>query len=67
MLIFNVPMIFLYFQITRKSLMNMVFDFGQVLKLLEQESIKWVEGETAGTILIRLDNIDRKRLSFFKA
>ncbi|XP_058750710.1 putative nuclear RNA export factor SDE5 [Vicia villosa] len=38
-----------------------------VLKLLEQESIKWVEGETAGTILIRLDNIDRKQLSFFKA
>ncbi|CAI8591153.1 unnamed protein product [Vicia faba] len=38
-----------------------------VLKLLEQESIKWVEGEMAGTILIRLDNIDRKQLSFFKA
>lgn len=37
-----------------------------VLKLLEQESIKWVEGETAGTILIRLDNIDRNRLSFYK-
>ncbi|KAJ1381901.1 HscB, C-terminal domain superfamily [Sesbania bispinosa] len=37
-----------------------------VLKLLEQESIKWVEGETAGTILIRLDSIERKRLSFFK-
>ena len=45
----------------------MIFDFGQViLKLLEQESIKWVEGETAGTILIRLDSIDRKRLSFLK-
>jgi len=44
----------------------MVFYFGQVLKLLEQESIKWVEGETAGTILIRLDNIDRNRLSFYK-
>lgn len=39
---------------------------GMVLKLLEQESIKWVEGETAGTILIRLDNIDRNRLSFYK-
>ncbi|CAL5183426.1 unnamed protein product [Lathyrus oleraceus] len=38
-----------------------------VLKLLEQESIKWVEGKMAGTILIRLDNIDRKQLSFFKA
>ncbi|KAK7302774.1 hypothetical protein RJT34_13670 [Clitoria ternatea] len=38
----------------------------QVLKLLEQESIKWVEGETAGTILIRLDNIDSKSLSFVK-
>ncbi|TKY59414.1 hypothetical protein E2542_SST16503 [Spatholobus suberectus] len=38
----------------------------QVLKLLEQESITWVEGETAGTILIRLANIERKRLSFVK-
>ncbi|PON36773.1 silencing defective [Parasponia andersonii] len=37
-----------------------------VLKLLEKESIKWVEGENAGTILIRLDGIDRKRLSFVK-
>ncbi|XP_004485769.1 putative nuclear RNA export factor SDE5 isoform X2 [Cicer arietinum] len=37
-----------------------------VLKLLEEESIKWIEGEMAGTILIRLDNIERKRLSFFK-
>lgn len=36
----------------------------QVLKLLEQESITWVEGESAGTILIRLANIERKRLSF---
>ncbi|KAK7412335.1 hypothetical protein VNO78_03789 [Psophocarpus tetragonolobus] len=38
----------------------------QVLKLLEQESITWVEGETAGTILICLTNIDRKCLSFVK-
>ncbi|PON96068.1 silencing defective [Trema orientale] len=37
-----------------------------VLKLLEKESIKWVEGENAGTILIRLDGINRKRLSFVK-
>jgi hypothetical protein len=44
----------------------MVFDYGQVLKLLEQESIKWDEGEIAGTIMIRLDNIERQRLSFFK-
>ncbi|KAK7327896.1 hypothetical protein VNO77_21989 [Canavalia gladiata] len=38
----------------------------QVLTLLEQESIKWVEGETAGTILIHLANIDPKSLSFLK-
>ncbi|XP_027333997.1 putative nuclear RNA export factor SDE5 isoform X2 [Abrus precatorius] len=38
----------------------------RVLKLLEQESIKWVEGETADTILIRLANIERNRLSFLK-
>lgn len=38
----------------------------QVLKLLERESIKWVEDENAGTILIRLDSINRKRLSFVK-
>ncbi|XP_010108205.2 putative nuclear RNA export factor SDE5 [Morus notabilis] len=37
-----------------------------VLKLLEKESIKWVEDENAGTILIRLDSINRKRLSFVK-
>ncbi|KAK2372191.1 hypothetical protein QL285_073354 [Trifolium repens] len=37
-----------------------------VLKLLEQESITWVEGEIAGTIMIRLGNIERQRLSFFK-
>ncbi|XP_019426188.1 PREDICTED: putative nuclear RNA export factor SDE5 isoform X2 [Lupinus angustifolius] len=35
-----------------------------VLKLLEKESIKWVEGEIAGTILIPLASIDRKSLSF---
>ncbi|KAF1882058.1 hypothetical protein Lal_00038701 [Lupinus albus] len=35
-----------------------------VLKLLEKESIKWVEGETGGTILIPLASIDRKSLSF---
>ncbi|MED6130661.1 hypothetical protein PIB30_002775 [Stylosanthes scabra] len=37
-----------------------------ILKLLEQEAIEWIEGETAGTILIRLDGIDRKTLSFLK-
>ncbi|WVY95030.1 hypothetical protein V8G54_034118 [Vigna mungo] len=31
----------------------------RVLKLLEQESIPWVEGDTAETILIRLANIER--------
>ncbi|KAG4977877.1 hypothetical protein AAZX31_13G223400 [Glycine max] len=38
----------------------------RVFKLLEQESITWVEGETADTILIRLASIERKRLSFVK-
>ncbi|KAJ9136175.1 hypothetical protein P3X46_033278 [Hevea brasiliensis] len=37
-----------------------------VMKLLEKESIKWAEGENAGTLLIRLDNINRKSLSFAK-
>ncbi|XP_048328019.1 putative nuclear RNA export factor SDE5 isoform X1 [Ziziphus jujuba] len=36
-----------------------------IMKLLEKESIKWVE-ENAGTILIRLDEINPKRLSFVK-
>ncbi|KAK7246518.1 hypothetical protein RIF29_41387 [Crotalaria pallida] len=35
-----------------------------VLKLLEKESIKWVEGENAGTILIPLGSIEREKLSF---
>lgn len=38
----------------------------QIMKLLEKESIKWEEGETTGTILISLDKIDRKNLSFLK-
>ncbi|XP_034213967.1 putative nuclear RNA export factor SDE5 isoform X2 [Prunus dulcis] len=37
-----------------------------VLKLLQEESIKWTEGEKAGTILIQLDSINRKRLTFIK-
>ncbi|KDP20959.1 hypothetical protein JCGZ_21430 [Jatropha curcas] len=37
-----------------------------VMKLLEKESIKWTEGQNSGTILIRLDNINRKCLSFAK-
>lgn len=40
--------------------------FTQVLKLLEEESIKWVEGENAGTLLIQLDSINRKKLTFIK-
>ncbi|XP_048446902.1 putative nuclear RNA export factor SDE5 [Pyrus x bretschneideri] len=35
-----------------------------VLKLLEEESIKWTEGENAGTILIQLDSVNRKQLTF---
>ncbi|XP_065878274.1 putative nuclear RNA export factor SDE5 isoform X2 [Euphorbia lathyris] len=31
-----------------------------IMKLLEKESIKWNEGGDAGTIVIRVDNIDRK-------
>ncbi|RDX83885.1 putative nuclear RNA export factor SDE5, partial [Mucuna pruriens] len=30
----------------------------------QKESITWVEGETAGTLLIRIGTIERKRLSF---
>ncbi|KAA3455640.1 Gag-Pol polyprotein [Gossypium australe] len=37
-----------------------------VMKLLQKESISWSEGETSGIILIQLDNIDPKRLSFAK-
>ncbi|KAK9936356.1 hypothetical protein M0R45_013202 [Rubus argutus] len=37
-----------------------------VLKLLNEESIKWVEGENAGTLLIQLDSINRKKLTFIK-
>ncbi|KAJ6728596.1 NUCLEAR RNA EXPORT FACTOR SDE5-RELATED [Salix koriyanagi] len=37
-----------------------------IMKLLEKESIQWTEGTDAGTILIQLDNIDPKRLSFAK-
>ena len=49
---------------------NSVFSFGfkssvaQVMKLLEKESIKWDEGGNAGMILIRLDKINWKGLSF---
>ncbi|KAA8519812.1 hypothetical protein F0562_014098 [Nyssa sinensis] len=35
-----------------------------IKKLLEKESIKWIEEGNAGTILICLDEIDPKRLSF---
>ncbi|TYJ17823.1 hypothetical protein E1A91_A09G079400v1 [Gossypium mustelinum] len=37
-----------------------------VMKLLQKESISWSEGETSGIILIQLDNINPKRLSFAK-
>lgn len=36
------------------------------MKLLEKESIEWTEEENGGFILIRLDTIDRKQLSFVK-
>ncbi|XP_050370002.1 putative nuclear RNA export factor SDE5 [Argentina anserina] len=37
-----------------------------VLRLLEEESIKWVEAENSGTLLIHLDSINPKKLSFLK-
>lgn len=37
-----------------------------IMKLLEKESINWTEGADVGTILIQLDNINPKRLSFAK-
>ncbi|XWS12659.1 hypothetical protein CRYUN_Cryun37aG0109200 [Craigia yunnanensis] len=37
-----------------------------LMKLLEKESISWSEGETFGVVLIRLDNINPKSLSFAK-
>ncbi|KAL4019633.1 hypothetical protein IC575_018387 [Cucumis melo] len=37
-----------------------------VMKLLEKESIQWTEEESGSYILIHLDTIDRKRLSFVK-
>ncbi|XP_028788748.1 putative nuclear RNA export factor SDE5 [Neltuma alba] len=36
----------------------------RITALLQNESIEWNEGETSGTLLIRLDKIDPKRLSF---
>lgn len=36
----------------------------RILKLLEKESISWIEEGTAGTILICLEKINRKCLSF---
>lgn len=38
----------------------------KVMKLLEKESIQWTEEESGSYILIHLDTIDRKRLSFVK-
>lgn len=35
-----------------------------IIKLLEKESIKWIEGENPGTILILLEEINPKHLSF---
>lgn len=37
-----------------------------VMKLLEKESIKWIEEGNAGKILIPLDKVNPKRLSFAK-
>ncbi|XVF25815.1 hypothetical protein REPUB_Repub13aG0246100 [Reevesia pubescens] len=37
-----------------------------IMKLLKKESISWSEGATSGVVLIRLDNINPKSLSFAK-
>ncbi|XVE51320.1 hypothetical protein DITRI_Ditri02bG0030600 [Diplodiscus trichospermus] len=37
-----------------------------VMKLLEKESVSWSEGETFGVVLIQLDKINPKSLSFAK-
>ncbi|KAK6946736.1 protein of unknown function DUF1771 [Dillenia turbinata] len=44
-------------QVTRKRL---------ILKFLARESIKWTEGENGQSIVIRIDEIDPKSLSFVK-
>ena len=44
--------------------LSVEFLCGQIIKLLKKESISWIEGENPGTILIRLDEIDPKCLSF---
>ncbi|KAM1796809.1 hypothetical protein ACFX11_037009 [Malus domestica] len=36
-----------------------------ILKLLQEESIKWTEGENAGTILIHLDSVNRRQKTPF--
>ncbi|KAM7264345.1 hypothetical protein ACFE04_002028 [Oxalis oulophora] len=38
----------------------------RVMRFLENESIEWSEGEDAGTIMIPLEEIDRKSLRFLK-
>lgn len=42
------------------------YQLTQVVRLLEEESIKWVEAENAGTLLIQLDSINPKKLKFLK-
>jgi hypothetical protein len=42
------------------------FIFLQILKQLEKESIKWTEVDDGGAIMIRVDVINPKRLSFSK-
>ncbi|KAL6141819.1 hypothetical protein ACLB2K_060105 [Fragaria x ananassa] len=37
-----------------------------VVRLLEEESIKWVEEENAGTLRIQLDSVNPKKLKFLK-
>lgn len=50
-----------------KSVIYSVFNFIlQILKQLEKESIKWTEEDDGGTIIIQVDVINPKDLSFYK-
>ncbi|RAL40947.1 hypothetical protein DM860_008645 [Cuscuta australis] len=49
----------------RGELGNRGFD-TQIMKLLEGESIAWSEQENGRTLVIKVDEINPKMLSFFK-
>ncbi|KAL5575433.1 hypothetical protein UlMin_017132 [Ulmus minor] len=49
---------------TNEGALSKVSRRRRVRKLLDEESIKWVEGDDAGTILIQLEVINHRGLSF---